>query len=130
ALVQRHVLLDRVRERVHLLGRDAAEGELDADHLHVRLALAVDALLQAEADELVLGRLTVEELRRLGLEVLELALEDRDDVTRDVLTDLRVLEGAGPAGGPLALEGGWFHGEVSRRVLGVRPSDQYTQTPI
>jgi hypothetical protein len=40
-------------------GRHAAHRQLDADHLHVGLALAVDALLQAEADELVLGRLTV-----------------------------------------------------------------------
>ena len=55
ALVQRHVLLDHVREGLHLLGRDAAEGQLHADHLHVGLALAVDALLEAELDELVLG---------------------------------------------------------------------------
>ena len=53
ALVERHVLLDHVGEGLHLLGRDAAEGQLDADHLHVGLALAVDALLEAEADELV-----------------------------------------------------------------------------
>ena len=52
ALVERRVLFDDVGEGVHLLRRDAAEGELDADHLHVGLALAVDALFEAEADEL------------------------------------------------------------------------------
>ena len=50
---ERHVLLDDVGERVELIGRDSAERELDPDHLHVGLALAVDALLQAELDELV-----------------------------------------------------------------------------
>ena len=55
ALAQRRALLDRLREGLHLLGGDAAERQLDADHLHVGLALAVDALLEAEADELVLG---------------------------------------------------------------------------
>ena len=130
ALVERHVLLDRVGERLHLLGRDPAERELHTDHLHAGLALAVDALLEPEADELVLGRLTVEELRRLGLEVLELALEDRDDVTGDVLADLRVLEGPRPAGGPLALEGGWFHdGRLQKCWSSVR-TQQYTQSPI
>ena len=56
ALAQRRPALDRLGEGLHLLGGDAAERELDADHLDVGLALAVDALLEAEADELVLGR--------------------------------------------------------------------------
>ncbi len=73
-LAQRHVLLDHLGERLHLLRRDAAEGELHADHLHVRLALAVDALLEAELDELVFLELPAEELRRLRLEVVVLAL--------------------------------------------------------
>ena len=55
-------------------------GQLRADHLDVRLALAVDPLLQPEADELVLGRVAGEELLGLVVEVVELALEDRDDV--------------------------------------------------
>ena len=63
ALAQRRVLLGEVGEGLHLLRRDAAEGKLHADHLDVGLALAVDALLQPEADELVLGRLAGEELR-------------------------------------------------------------------
>ena len=39
----------------------------------------------------------VEELARLGVEVVELALEDRDHVPGDVLVDLGVLERARPA---------------------------------
>ena len=57
ALVERRVLLDHAREGLHLLGGDAAHRQLHPDHLHVGLALAVDALLEPEADELVLGRL-------------------------------------------------------------------------
>ena len=97
ALVERRVLLDDVGEGVHLLGGDAAEGKLDADHLHVGLALAVDALLEAEADELVLGQLAGEELLGFVVEVVELALDDRDHVPGDVLVGLRVLERAGAA---------------------------------
>ena len=74
ALVERHVLLDHVGERVDLLRGDAAERELDADHLALGLALAVDALLEAELDELLLGLLAVEEAPRLGVEVVELPL--------------------------------------------------------
>ena len=94
ALVERRVALDAVREGLQLLGRDAAHRQLHADHLHVGLALAVDALLQAEADELRLRRLAAQELRRLGVEVVELALEDGDDVAGDVLEDLGVLDRA------------------------------------
>jgi hypothetical protein len=97
ALAERGVGLDRVGEGLHLLGVDAAERQLDPDHLHVGLALPVDALLEAEADELVLGRVAAEELLRLVVEVVELALEDRDHVPRHVLVRLGVLERAGPA---------------------------------
>ena len=45
----------------------------------------------------VLGRLAVEELVGLVVEVVELALEDRDDVPGDVLVDLGVLQRAGAA---------------------------------
>jgi hypothetical protein len=79
-----------------------------ADHLDVGLALAVDALLEAEADELVLGRVAVEELPGLGVEVVELLLEDRDDVPGDVLVDLGVLERALLPLGPVRC-GGWLH---------------------
>ena len=47
----------------------------------------------------VLGRLAVEELLRLGVEVVELALEDRDDVAGDVVVDLGVLEGPAASAG-------------------------------
>ena len=103
ALVQRRVLLDHAGEGVHLLRRDAAEGKLDADHLHVGLALAVDALFEPEADELVLRQLAGEELLGFVVEVVELALDDRDDVPGDVLVGLRVLEGADAALAPLLL---------------------------
>ena len=54
ALAQRDVALDDRRERVELIWRDTAERELDPHHLHVGLALPIDALPQPEADEFVL----------------------------------------------------------------------------
>jgi hypothetical protein len=93
-LLQRHVLLDHVGKRLHLLRRDPAERELHADHLHVGLALPVDALLQTKLDELVFSRLPLEEFRCLGLEVVELALQDRDHVPGHVLEHLWVLQRA------------------------------------
>ena len=109
ALVERRVALDHVGEVVHLVRRDAAEGQLDADHLHVGLALAIDALLQAEADVLVLRRVAREELLGLIVEVVELFDDRGDDLARDVLVDLRVLEA------PLAADGGGLHaGEGSK----------------
>ena len=90
-------------EGLHLLRGDPAEGQLDPDHLHVGLALAVDALLEAEADELVLGDLAGEEGLGFVVEVVELALDDRDDVARDVAVALRILQSAGAALAPLLL---------------------------
>ena len=98
ALVQRRMLFDDIREGLHLLRRDPAEGELDADHVHVRLALAVHALLEAELDELVLGDVAGQEFRRLGLEVVELPLDDRDHVPGHVPQDLRIRERASGGG--------------------------------
>ena len=80
----RCVLLDHVGEGVHLVGGDAAEGQLDADHLHVGLALAIDALLEPEADELVLRESGRRGTLGFVVEVVELALDDRDDVAGDV----------------------------------------------
>ena len=54
ALVERRPALHHLGEGLHLLGRDAAERQLHADHLDVGLALAVHALPEAEPDELVL----------------------------------------------------------------------------
>ena len=92
ALAQRHIPLDHVGERLELLGRDAAHRQLDAHHLDVGLALAVHTLLEAELDEVVLSQLALEIPRRLGVEIVELMLEDRDHVAGDVLDHLRVVE--------------------------------------
>ena len=100
-LRERDPPLDDVGQGVHLLGVDPTERQLDANHLPVGLPLAVDALLEAEADELDLFELAAEELPRLGVEVVELALEDRNHVPGDIGTDLGAGERA-PGGGCLA----------------------------
>ena len=117
ALDERAEVLGDLRESIHLVRRDAAERQLHTDHLHVRLALAVDALLEPEADELLLGEVAMDELVDLRVEVVELALEDRDHVPRDVLVDLGVRSGS-----RLAVGSGlcfWWgrsrlHGDTSR----------------
>ncbi len=63
-----------------LLGVDATHRQLHSDHLHVGLALAVDALLEAEPDEVLLAGIAPHELGRLAVEVVELALEDRNQL--------------------------------------------------
>ena len=102
ALVQGRVLLHHGGEHVHLVGGDPAHRQLDAAHLDVGLALAVDALLEPEADELGLLGPAVEELLRLVVEVVELVLEDRYHVPGHVGEDLgvvqRPLTAAGRAG--------------------------------
>ena len=111
ALVERCVLLHHVGEHLELLGRHAAHRQLDAAHLDVGLALPVHPLLEPEADELVLGGLPLEELLGLVVEIVELALDDRNHVAGDVLVDLRVLQRALPALAPLGFfgGGGGFH---------------------
>ena len=52
------------------------------------------------------GVLAGEVLLGLVVEVVELALEDRDDVARDVLADLRVVERPLAAGGGRRLHSG------------------------
>ena len=120
ALVERRELLDRVGEGLHLLGADASEGKLHADHLHVGLALAVDALLQAEADELLLGLLAAQEAGGLGVEVVELPLEDRDHVAGDVVVDLGVLQRPDLALAVLLLARVLLEGRGVRELLGGR----------
>ena len=93
-LLQRSVRLGDVAEGVHLVGGDAAERELDAGHVDAGLALAVDALLEAEADVLGLLDLAADEAVGFALEVVELLGDDRNDVARDVLEVLGVLDGA------------------------------------
>ena len=101
-LAQRYVLVDHACERVELVGGDAAHRQLHADHLDVGLALAVNALLEAELDEVLLDEVALEVARGLGVEVVEFALEDRDHVSRHVLEHLWVLKrtdaGAGRGG--------------------------------
>ena len=122
ALVQRRVLLDDAGEGVHLLRRDPAEGELDPDHLDVGLTLPVDALFEAEADELVLFELAGEELLGFVVEVVELALDDRDDVAGDVLVGLRVGQRPDPAFAPLllVLRDGYLHGRKVANPVGIQ----------
>ncbi len=103
-LAQRDVLLDHVGERVDLVRVDAAEWQLHADHLTLGLTLAVDALLEAEADELVLGDVAGEEATGLGVEVVELALEHLDHLARSV-EQLRICQRA-PA--PARRASGWL----------------------
>jgi hypothetical protein len=67
------------------------------------LALSVDALLEAKADELVLALLATHEPGGLGVEVVELTLEDRDHAARDVVVDLGILERSEPPLAPLGL---------------------------
>ena len=127
ALVERGPALHHLREGLHLLGRDATEGQLHPDHLHVGLALAVDALAEAELDELVLFGLAGEVLLGLVVEVVELALDDRDHVPGHVLVDLGIFERALPA---LALVRGRyrFHGLWSP-PLRVSPGRQKLAKP-
>src|SRR5262249_22581277 len=84
-------------------------------HLHVGLALPVDALLEPELDELLFARLAGEEFRRFGLEVVVLVLEDRNHMPGHVLQDLGILEGATLRGNR-----NWLH----LRILLVRASDR------
>ena len=55
-----------------LRGVEAPEGNLDADHMHAGLALAVDPVLKAEGPEQVLGQCAAKHLRGLVLERLDL----------------------------------------------------------
>ncbi len=120
-LVERHVRLDHVGEGVHLVGRDAAEGELDADHLDGGLALPVDALLETELDELRLFDVAAQVARRLRVEVVELTLDDRDDVAGDVLANLGVLERSSATADRCGL-----HGRSQCSVMACRASGDNT----
>ena len=84
ALLERGEPLGHFGEGVELIGRDAAERQLDADHLDVGLALPVDPLLQPKAGEQVRIALAAQEGRRLGVEVLELFVTDRNDAPRRI----------------------------------------------
>ena len=67
-LAQRGVLVGHLAQALHRLRGEDAAGNLDTDHLHVGLALAVHALPQAEGGEDGVVQLT-------GLEVGGLFLQ-------------------------------------------------------
>src|SRR5690606_18601884 len=86
--------------------------------------LPVNALLEAEADELLLVDLAAQEAAGLGVGVVELPLDDRDHVPGDVLVDLRVLQAPDRALAPLDLV--VFLLELVRGGLGLRPHGDAT----
>ena len=108
-LLEGRIALDDIGEGIKLIGRDAAERHLHADHLHIGLALAVDALGAQHAIELLHRHLAAHEPGRRGVEVGELLLEHRNDMPRHVLVRFGVLKGADAA--PL-------HGTTGRLLLG------------
>ena len=114
ALAKRDVLLYPRGESVQLLGSHAPQRQLDPNHLHVRLTLSVDPLLEPELRELLPVKLALYVPRRLRIEVIELAPEDGDYVPRYVLEDLGVLERALTGTYPPARFGGH---PVSRGAL-------------
>ena len=79
AAVQAGVLLGDLGQRVHLVRGDAAVGQLDAHHLVVFLALAVDAARQAVELEVGLVLVADAELLRPLLELVDLVEVDRQD---------------------------------------------------
>ncbi len=71
------------RASVHLIGRDAPVGELDAHHVRFLLALAIDALHQTEGAELPHEPLFVPtEAAALPVEVIDLLLQGHQDTAR------------------------------------------------
>ena len=78
ALLQRGKPFGNLGEGVQLIGRNAAERQLHADHLHVGLPLPVDALLEPESDELLFDAPPGQIGLSLGGEVRELLVEDLD----------------------------------------------------
>ena len=67
-------LVGHVAEGVELVRRDTAEGELDAQHVHIRLPLPVGAHTEAVGLEGHLLDLAVHELQGLGAEIGQLVL--------------------------------------------------------
>ena len=94
-LLERGVPADDVAECLEVFGGERAAGDLDAHHLHVRLALAVDPAHEAVHDELLLGRpLAVEVAGRLRLEVVDLLGDVGQYALRVVVLPL-LLDGLG-----------------------------------
>ena len=94
-------------ERVELLGRDAAVRDLDAQHLGVAaLALAVDAVVQAEDAERVLVDAAVEVLGDGALEDVELLGDDRFEWAGREIADVDRHDGGSLTGRAGRTDGG------------------------
>ena len=84
-LVQRDEPRGDLAQRVQLVGLQPTERYLDPHHLRVRLALAVDTLLQSIRQELHLVELTGLEPLHLELEVVDLLRHHVDDARSPLL---------------------------------------------
>src|SRR3972149_4278696 len=77
------VLLGDLSQHLHLVGGDAPIGELDPHHLLGLLALAVDAVQEAEGAELLQQPfLVLAEASGLPLEDIDLLVQGDEDVSR------------------------------------------------
>ena len=90
ARAQRGILLGEIAESVHRFRGDDAAGDLDANHLNVGLALAVDTLLQTKGRELRVFPFTGHERRRLLLQPHNLVFHEGNDALR-ILGKLQAL---------------------------------------
>jgi hypothetical protein len=88
-------------ELADLRGGEKATGDLAADHLDTGLALAVDAVLEAEGTEFVLGDLAGEELTGAGTKGLNLFADGAIMLNLEVLLVGLDLRGGGRHNHPL-----------------------------
>ena len=79
ALAQRGVLVGHLSQALHGLRGEDAAGNLDADHLDIRLALPVHALPQPEGGEDGVVQLTGLKVGGLLLQPHNLFVHKRDD---------------------------------------------------
>src|SRR5438046_816044 len=77
ALAAAGILLRQHRNRVELVSREPAKGDLDAHHLLALLALAVGAARQAPGPELIWSHVAILEGLRLVLELLDFRFQRR-----------------------------------------------------
>ena len=77
--LQRRVLFGDVAEAVQHIGGYDAAGQLDADHLHVGLPLAVHALAQTEGRENGVVQFAGAEAVNFGVKALNFILHEGDD---------------------------------------------------
>ena len=82
ALAQRGILVRHLAQALHGLRGEDAAGNLDADHLHVRLALTVHALPQTEGGERGVVQLAGLKVGGLFLQPHHLFVHERDDCFR------------------------------------------------